>query len=54
MIHYHGTPIGGSLARFGMYKPATSSQRAAVIADRIESHNSAHAYEFLQIQEELT
>lgn len=31
----------GSLARFGMYKPATSAQRAAVIADRIEIHNSA-------------
>ena len=36
----------GSLARFGMYKPATSSQRAAVIADRIESFNSAAFYEF--------
>lgn len=31
----------GSLSRFGMYLPATSSQRAAVIADRIEAHNSA-------------
>lgn len=31
----------GSLARFGMYKPPTASQRAAVIAERIESHNSA-------------
>lgn len=31
----------GSLKRFGIYTPATSSQRAAVIADRIESHNSA-------------
>jgi hypothetical protein len=34
----------GSVSRFGMYVPATSSQRAAVIADRIESHNSAPAY----------
>lgn len=30
-----------SLARFGLYKPPTTSQRAAVIAERIESHNSA-------------
>ena len=31
----------GSLARFGSYMPPTSSQRAAVIAERIEAHNSA-------------
>jgi hypothetical protein len=31
----------GSISRFGMYTPATSSQRAAVIAERVESHNSA-------------
>lgn len=31
----------GSIDRFGMYKPPTASQRAAVIADRIEQHNSA-------------
>lgn len=31
----------GSLSRFGIYKPPTSAQRAAVIADRIEHHNSA-------------
>lgn len=31
----------GSLSRFGMYLPPTSAQRAAVIADRIECHNSA-------------
>lgn len=31
----------GSLDRFGIYKPATAAQRAAVIADRIEQHNSA-------------
>ena len=35
-----------SLDRFGLYKPATSSQRAAVIADRIESNNSASFYMF--------
>lgn len=34
----------GSISRFGMYTPATSSQRAAVIADRIELHNSAAVY----------
>jgi hypothetical protein len=27
--------------RFGMYVPATAAQRAAVVADRIEAHNSA-------------
>lgn len=32
---------GGSISRFGMYAPPTASQRASVIADRIESHNSA-------------
>jgi len=31
----------GSISRFGMYTPPTSSQRAAVIADRIERFNSA-------------
>lgn len=31
----------GSLNRFGIYKPPTAAQRAAVIAERIESHNSA-------------
>ena len=31
----------GSLSRFGSYLPPTTSQRAAVIAERIESHNSA-------------
>lgn len=34
----------GSVKRFGMYTPPTSSQRAAVIADRIEQHNSAFSY----------
>ena len=31
----------GSLSRFGMYLPPTAAQRAAVIAERIEAHNSA-------------
>jgi len=31
----------GSISRFGSYVPPTAAQRAAVIADRIESHNSA-------------
>lgn len=34
----------GSKSRFGMYIPATSSQRAAIIADRIEQHNSSSVY----------
>jgi hypothetical protein len=34
----------GSLARFGVYIPTTSYQRATVIADRIEKHNSACFY----------
>ncbi len=38
----------GSLSRFGIYKPVTSSQRAAVIADRIEKHNSAAFYQSLE------
>lgn len=29
-----------SIDRFGMYRPPTAAQRAAVIADRIEVHNS--------------
>lgn len=31
----------GSLSRFGSYVPPTAAQRFAVIAERIESHNSA-------------
>lgn len=34
----------GSLDRFGSYIPATASQRAAVIADRIEHQSSAAQY----------
>ena len=33
--------ISGSLSRFGSYLPPTSAQRAAVIAERIEAHNSS-------------
>lgn len=32
---------GGSKGRFGMYKPPSKGQRASVIAERIEAHNSA-------------
>ena len=32
---------GGSISRFGSYVPPTAGQRAAVIAERIEAHNSA-------------
>lgn len=42
----------GSLSRFGMYLPPTTSQRAAVIAERIESQNSAPVF-FPQQQEVL-
>jgi hypothetical protein len=35
---------GGSAGRFGMYVPPTAGQRAQVIADRIEAHNSAPAW----------
>jgi hypothetical protein len=31
----------GSISRFGQYTPATAGQRAIVIADRVESNNSA-------------
>jgi len=43
----------GSITRFGMYCPATSSQRAAVIADRIESHNSPAIWDVINRQSEL-
>ncbi len=36
---------GGSVSRFGMYVPPTAGQRAQVIADRIESHNSAAVWQ---------
>lgn len=36
----------GSVSRFGIYTPPTSSQRAAVIAERIEQHNSAPVWQF--------
>lgn len=34
----------GSLDRFGIYRPPTAAQRAAVIAERIERHNSASSW----------
>lgn len=34
----------GSVSRFGMYVPPTAAQRAEVIAERIETHNSAHVW----------
>jgi hypothetical protein len=34
----------GATKRFGVYVPATAAQRAAVIADRIESHNAASVW----------
>ena len=43
----------GSLSRFGMYTPPTSSQRAAVIAERIESQNSAAVFQTKSTQESL-
>lgn len=43
----------GSLDRFGMYLPPTAAQRAAVIAERIESHNSAHAWAPRATQDDL-
>lgn len=43
----------GSLDRFGIYVPATSYQRAAVIADRIEMHNAAQRWERMPIQEDV-
>jgi hypothetical protein len=42
----------GSLSRFGMYQPPTAAQRAAVIAERIEAHNSAPIFTH-STQEEL-
>lgn len=43
----------GSLSRFGMYLPPTTAQRAAVIADRIEVHNSAAVWIRQPVQENL-
>lgn len=44
----------GDLKRFGMYAPPTASQRAAVIAERIESHNSPPIWIAPAIQAELS
>lgn len=43
----------GSISRFGMYTPVSSSARAGVIADRIEMHNSAPCWTHGPIQNEL-
>jgi len=43
----------GSLDRFGMYLPPTAAQRAAVIAERIEAHNSAAIWTHQPVQEEI-
>lgn len=43
----------GSLDRFGMYLPPTTAQRAAVIAARIESHNSAHRWASVPVQQDI-
>ena len=39
--HVNAAVNCGSISRFGSYVPPTSSQRAAIIAERIESNNSA-------------
>jgi len=43
----------GSLDRFGMYLPPTAAQRAAVIADRIEQHNSAPVWTSAPVQVDI-
>lgn len=43
----------GSLDRFGMYPASTSSQRAAVIADRIERHSSAAVWDRAPVQQDI-
>jgi hypothetical protein len=41
----------GSISRFGSYVPATSSQRAIVIAERIERYNSPAVWHDSQQQD---
>lgn len=44
----------GSLSRFGSYLPPTATQRAAVIAERIESQNSAALWDTtLGVQQDM-
>lgn len=43
----------GSLDRFGIYVPQTAAQRAAVIADRIESHPSAACWVATPVQQDI-
>lgn len=42
----------GAIDRFGMYPPPTSSQRAAVIAERIEANNSAPVWKSQPVQQD--
>ncbi len=43
----------GSLDRFGMYLPPTAAQRSAVIAERIEQHNSAPIWASQPVQADI-
>lgn len=43
----------GSLDRFGMYLPPTAAQRAAIIAERIEAHNSSAIWLRQPVQETI-
>jgi hypothetical protein len=43
----------GSVSRFGMYPPPTAGQRAEVIANRIEAHQSATIWNRRPIQQSL-
>lgn len=43
----------GSLDRFGIYVPPTAAQRAAVIAERVESYNSLPAWSPAPIQQDI-
>lgn len=43
----------GSLDRFGIYLPPTAAQRAEVIAERIEVHNSAAVWTRLPLQRDI-
>jgi hypothetical protein len=49
----NATVNSGSLDRFGMYPAPTASQRAAVIAERIEVNNSAAIWTRQPLQEDL-
>lgn len=49
----NATVNSGSLDRFGMYLPPTAAQRAEVIAERIEAHNSAAVWRRQPVQQTL-